>query len=114
MIPRPCIDCGVITARGSRCPTHTRAQKRQTRTTYSASERDRMRHAVRDHVARHGWLCMGYKRKAHWAPGQLTADHVLAVVDGGEGWVLRVLCRSCNSRRGGEQRARERDRDVIF
>ena len=37
---------------------------------------------------------------------ELTADHVVSVSGGGEGGPLRVLCASCNKRRGGEQRAR--------
>jgi 5-methylcytosine-specific restriction endonuclease McrA len=32
----------------------------------------------------------------------LTADHVVPVIDGGANGPLRVLCRSCNSRRGSD------------
>jgi 5-methylcytosine-specific restriction endonuclease McrA len=32
----------------------------------------------------------------------LTVDHLIPVIDGGAGGPLRVLCRSCNSRRGSK------------
>ena len=34
------------------------------------------------------------------ATTDLTADHLIPVIDGGAGGPLRVLCRSCNSARG--------------
>jgi 5-methylcytosine-specific restriction endonuclease McrA len=34
------------------------------------------------------------------ATRDLTADHVVPVIDGGAGGPLRVLCRGCNSVRG--------------
>ena len=55
---------------------------------------------------------MGYKRDAHWTR-DLSADHIYPVSQHGEGGPLRVLCESCNKRRGGELRSRSRrDRDV--
>jgi 5-methylcytosine-specific restriction endonuclease McrA len=109
-IKRACIDCGQL-CEGSRCPEHQRAAKRRTRTTYSPKERERMRRAVNDHIAKHGPICIGFKRAAHRSYN-LTADHVAPVSEVGEGGVLRVLCKECNSRRGGELGAeRRRDRD---
>ena len=47
----------------------------------------------------HGYLCPGWYREAHYSE-DLTADHVTPVGAGGSEWgELRVLCRSCNSRR---------------
>ena len=107
-IPRPCIDCGRVT-HGSRCPEHQRITNRKYAGKYSPQERDRMRRAVQDWIARKGPLCMGYKRRAHWSR-DLSADHILPISQGGEGGPLRVLCESCNKRRGGEQRGGHRVR----
>ena len=50
-------------------------------------------------VARHGWICPGWKRAPH-PSRDLTLDHVIPVVEGGQfSGPVRVLCRSCNSAR---------------
>jgi 5-methylcytosine-specific restriction endonuclease McrA len=36
------------------------------------------------------------------ATTNLTADHLIPVIDGGATGPLRTLCRSCNSRRGSK------------
>lgn len=92
--PRPCIVCGTLT-RQSRCSAH--------RTPYDGAERRRMAAAVQSWIAAHGTICMGHGRGAHMvAARELTADHVIPISQGGAGGPLRVLCRSCNSRRGAE------------
>jgi 5-methylcytosine-specific restriction endonuclease McrA len=109
-IPKPCITCGRI-ALGSRCPEHQRANnRRKTQGKYTSNERDRMRQAVTAWIAKHGQVCVGYRRTAHHAL-DLTADHLIPVSEGGEGGPLRVLCATCNKRRGGELAAgRDRER----
>jgi len=95
---KPCLVCGVLTE-ASRCPVH-RVPSR------SYAEARRRAEAVRAWREARGDLCPGYGVPAHPSL-DLTADHVLPRVDGGETGPLRVLCRSCNSRRGrgvGDQR----------
>lgn len=60
-----------------------------------------MRAAVRDHIRRHGPICPGdAHHRAHFSD-DLTADHPLAIVNGGAvDQPLRVMCRSANSRKG--------------
>src|SRR4029450_2539685 len=86
----------------SRCEpcreTYERNKSRRRRRT--ASERTRRQDLIAAHVRVHGWTWPGYGCPPH-PSGELTADHVLAVARGGsEEGAIRVLCRSCNSRRG--------------
>jgi 5-methylcytosine-specific restriction protein A len=99
---RPCLTCGRLSP-ASRCPTHARtaeaARTRRKRVVrpYTWTEQQRRKHAVDDHVAQHGYVCPGYRRPAHESH-DLTADHVVAVANGGaESGELQVLCRACNS-----------------
>ena len=55
------------------------------------------RAAVAAWVAQNGWVCPGWRRRPHPAR-DLTADHIVPYSQGGRR--LRVLCRSCNSRKG--------------
>lgn len=90
---KPCIvaSCTALVAKGSRCPQH--------RLAYRNPERQRMRQAVRDHVAQCGYWCPGYGIPPHPST-DLTADHVIPRAQGGNGSRLTVLCRSCNARKG--------------
>lgn len=104
----PCLKCGVSTYFGPRCRRHARPDpprrsKTPTRTGYTHAEKKRRKQAVREHVARHGWVCPGWQRTAHRAY-DLTADHVVPVAAGGsQGGPLQVLCRSCNGRKGASR-----------
>lgn len=67
--------------------------------------------AVDRHVRQFGWMCPGYGVEAH-PSRDLTGDHVLARAHGGVARSLadiRVLCRSCNSRRGAGVPRGDRD-----
>lgn len=60
-----------------------------------------MRAAVRDHVARYGHVCPGDATHEPHPSSDLTADHPLAIINGGAiDGPLGVLCRSANSRKG--------------
>ena len=60
-----------------------------------------MTEAVRAWLNQYGPICPGYQRDPHEViPSDLTADHVTPAVRGGIGGQLRILCRSCNSKRG--------------
>lgn len=64
-------------------------------------ETKRRRAAVAQHRAQYGNVCPGWRRLEHEAT-DLTADHPVAVADGGdESAALEVLCRSCNAAKGG-------------
>ncbi|NQV07973.1 HNH endonuclease [bacterium] len=63
------------------------------------SERRRRVAVVAEHVRLHGLVCPGWNRAPHGS-ADLTADHIIPRAAGGEHGPLRVLCRSCNSRRG--------------
>jgi 5-methylcytosine-specific restriction enzyme A len=62
--------------------------------------------AVTAWVNANGWVCPGYLVPSH-ASRDLTADHVQPVSLGGNSYGdLGVLCRSCNTRKGGRNRVR--------
>ena len=83
------------------CPTCRlpTCHHRTTPTRPSSAEQKRRRQAVAGHVNSRGWNCPGWNTAPH-ASRDLTADHVQPRSLGGEHGPLRVLCRSCNSRRG--------------
>lgn len=88
----------------SRCGIHQPARdrfRRRSVPTKRVEPKDRARRAaaVRAHVARHGWVCPGYGVSPH-PSRDLTADDVVPVAATGRPSAeLRVLCRSCNSRK---------------
>jgi len=92
---RRCLRCGRL-ARGA-CPSCAKATK-------AARNRDAARCAatVAEHRRVHGDWCPGWGVPPH-AATDLTADHLVAVSRGGVNGALRVLCRSCNARRGRAQ-----------
>lgn len=100
---RPCLDCGAISDQ-SRCPTHRQAverarKPRPTNLTRDDAERKRRAAAVAQHRAQHGDWCPGYGIPPH-PSADLTADHVVAVAQGGPpDGPLQVLCRPCNGRK---------------
>ena len=65
----------------------------------SRSERLRRASVVAHWIQTNGPMCPGYMRNPH-PSHDLTADHVTPRAVGGENGKLRVLCRSCNSKRG--------------
>jgi 5-methylcytosine-specific restriction endonuclease McrA len=97
--------CGRQTTNSSRrCDDHNRGFRRQTRNgVYDDPRWRRLSKRLREeHVRAHGWWCPGWKRTAH-ASRDLTADHIVSVADGGallDPANVRILCRSCNGRRG--------------
>ena len=92
----------VTQMRGSKCPSCSKVYERDKsrRRRRTAKERTRRQEVIAAHIRVHGWVCPGYERPAHEAH-DLTADHIVPVAKGGsEEGEVRVLCRSCNSRRG--------------
>ncbi len=83
---RACLDCGAPSP-WTRCPEHRTARQRV---------RTANRQRARDVIAAQPWCSdCGSTR-------DLTSDHVVALARGGSNaGVQRVLCRPCNSRRGG-------------
>ena len=64
----------------------------------SGIARRRRRLFVEQWVSEHGWVCRGWYRDPHRST-DLTADHIYPRNQYGEWGPLRVLCRSCNSKR---------------
>lgn len=97
------------------CPVHRAerdAHQRRTVPTKMVEPGDRARRAaaVREHRARHGDWCPGWRSPPHPAT-DLTADDVVPVMDSGRPSAeLVVRCRSCNSRRGAWLAAAARKR----
>lgn len=98
---QPCIECGAPT-NGTRCAAHERQRQRvrnARRTHYHGDWSARSRAARAAHLEAHGPVCPGFERPAHEVdPSDLTLDHINPRrPDQG----FAVLCRSCNSRKGG-------------
>lgn len=75
----------------------------QDRIPRSNAERKRRQAVLAAWIAEHGYICPGFGRPPH-PSRDLTADHVLPQSLGGVNGPLRVLCRRCNTRRGGRNR----------
>lgn len=115
MRKRPCLRCGRLTMNPSRCDVHQtewlQARQRQRDAERgSASQRgyDSKYRRIRAQVlkgwrAQHGDRCPGWQVPEH-AATDLTVDHIVTLVEGGthRRENLRILCRSCNSRRGSK------------
>lgn len=99
--------CPDFTVTDGKCGTHQRQANRHrhrttpTKATRTWSERKRRARAVDAHRAEYGDWCLGdVDHEAHECH-DLTADHVVAVANGGApNGPLRVTCRSANSRKG--------------
>jgi 5-methylcytosine-specific restriction protein A len=105
---KPCLGCGTLVAKGSRCPACASELQRakRARRPYSATAAEKRRRAAAVKAWRdvYGDWCVGWgEREPHavvW-PNRLTADHTTPVAVGGdEGGPLQVRCKSCNSARG--------------
>jgi hypothetical protein len=116
---RACLTCRrtfVAIGNERHCPTHQAAwQRRRNAAARTRRPRDypeRVEHTeiIQDWVLVHGWVCPGLDQHiAHQVePGRLTVHHLNAVAEGGSrvGGPKTVLCRSENSRLGGEVRRR--------
>jgi 5-methylcytosine-specific restriction protein A len=101
-----CTVCGVLTSRaGSRCSEHARQSNRSRHNAlYSTRAWQRLSARVlRSWRGERGDWCPGYQRPAHRA-SDLTVDHVVPLAAGGAPFDVAntsVLCRSCNSTKGG-------------
>lgn len=111
MTTRPCLTCGTLTGnRSGRCDQHERATARaRHNTAYDSREwRERRDATLAAYRAQHGNACPGWGEPAHLAgiSNPLTADHPVALADGGtHDQALTVLCRRCNSRKGARRAA---------
>jgi 5-methylcytosine-specific restriction protein A len=102
MPPRPCLDCGQLTAKGSRCkPCEAQRQhtRNTTRTHYQGDWSTTSQRIRTQWVTTHGWVCPGWHRPTH-PSHDLVVDHVTAR----SRHALAVLCRSCNSRKSATER----------
>lgn len=86
-----------------RCPEHTRDNNRHRRATtptkiHEPTDRARRARAVAAHRKLHGNWCPGWEHHPPHHASDLTADHVIAIANGGhpQGELI-VRCRSCNS-----------------
>lgn len=103
MPPRACRVCDEpFIGTGQRCATHKRltGTTRDHRYDDPAYRRTRRR-MLSEHVRSNGYWCPGFGRPPHQAT-DLSLDHLLELSRGGALIArdnLRVLCRSCNSRK---------------
>lgn len=107
---KPCLDCGDLSDQ-SRCPTHRTSQEQVRGSAaargYDAGWRRLVKEAVRLHLQKYGAVCPGYGVPPHTATkASLTGDHKIPLSLGGknEASNIQVLCRPCNSRKGGRNR----------
>lgn len=106
----PCKELGCPQVQyAPRCTKHQQARTRHehattpTKVGLTWTERNRRKDAVDAHRATLGEWCPGYKREAHpliASDGGLTADHITPVSDSNQTGPLRVICASCNARKG--------------
>ena len=102
-----CTVCGILTTRRGRCFTHARSG---TRSVHNAVYDTRAWRRLRARVLRawrgeHGDWCPGHGRIGH-ATADLTVDHVVPLSAGGAPFEVantHVLCRTCNSSKGGSE-----------
>lgn len=103
---RPCHGCATPTpnkpAYCNSCGTGT-GKTRAARPHYQGDWDKRSKEIRARHLAQYGALCFGYGTPSHMVePNELTVDHVEARND----THLQVLCRSCNSRKGNDEKPR--------
>jgi|GEM_PF-3473102 len=113
----PGVRCPNPTTPGPFCPVHARragfggrfARKPSNPVYRTAAWRTLAKRTVEAWVARHGWVCPGWRRLAHAVPvGGLACDHPDPLALGGDPLPRQpgVLCPSCNARKGLSQRRR--------
>lgn len=93
-----CLDC-MRPSRDTRCPTCT--ARRRTAGHGSAEYRRNARAVMDAHLRHNGNVCPDCGARTQ----DLTVDHIRPIARGGSHELtnLRVLCRSCNSRKGSRQ-----------
>lgn len=96
---RPCLDCGRPTS-GSRCPAHQRDYERRRGTPAERGYDKAWRALVANAISLTPWCC------ECGSTDDLTGDHIVPLSKGGRSVAsnVRVLCRSCNSSKGGRGR----------
>jgi 5-methylcytosine-specific restriction endonuclease McrA len=82
-----CLRCGQRTRNGSYCTACARMRR-------AIYDRDRRRSAAAVQASPYCAEC--------GSTSDLTADHIVPISKGGALGPLRVLCRTCNSRRGSD------------
>lgn len=117
--PRPCLGCGASTRLGDRCAAcGPGAQRERWAAAHdpfydSPGWRAVARRVVDAWIREHGLVCPGFGYPVHRVArrGELAADHRIPrgeCSDPLDPANLRVLCRRCNSRKGGRGRAAAR------
>lgn len=88
MALKPCLRCRTLTRHGSYCAGCARTRHN---TAYNSTTKRRRARAT---------IAASPRCEQCGSVSDLTADHVIPVSQGGTNGPLRVLCRTCNSRRG--------------
>jgi len=104
-LPRPCLNCGEVSATGSRCPACERGREARRsigRSHYRGDYQTRSRQ-IRENASV-CWICGGGDRGTS---DPFTADHLLP---GDPASPLLAAHRSCNSRRGNGERGSRSNR----
>ena len=97
-----CLGCGRQTRQGSYCAVcATEVERRRHNRAYDTGEwRRRRAEAIAAHVRRFGWRCLGDAVHGAHDTRDLTADHPVALANGGtHDQELGVMCRAANSRK---------------
>jgi 5-methylcytosine-specific restriction enzyme A len=105
MIQTTCLVCWKpIPVGTSRCKDHGYRRSRSGQPTPSYQEKQRRKAVVDKWIEQHGNICPGWNVEPHPSL-DLTADHVIPQsISGSAVGELQVLCRRCNSARGGRNR----------
>ena len=101
MTLRPCLECGSLIERGSRCERCRRLRNR----TRDAMRPTRIARGYDNRWARRSKAAIAEHPRCEWcgATEDLTGDHV---IPGDPESPIRVLCRSCNAVRANKERVR--------
>lgn len=101
-VSRPCLGCNTPTSKGPYCPRcQIPSKTRAARPHYQGNWDKLSKETRRQHLETYGPICPGYKREPHPVdPNQLTTDHQVPR----DPTYLGVLCRSCNSTKGNDER----------
>lgn len=101
---RPCLACNTPTKNNpAYCPACQPEYQQRMKAAYQGDWEKKSKTIREEWLKQHGPLCPGWRRAAHLVhPRYLCVDHVVAR----DPSVLAVLCRSCNSTKGNEERKR--------